>query len=197
MFLKPAPVPEGPAPEPAPPRSVEELEEAVRIADDKERLIGLLAAPFAAGIGMLVVSALISHDPATRLKSGRLNPLHVSVSLYHDLLLVLVGLAVLMLAFAWFRKRLYLGMVTALYGLAIFNLHYWGFGVPYILVAAWLLVRAYRLQRDLKAAKGITPRWSAASSSPATGTGGRPTASRRYTPPAPKRKRPGVAKPEV
>ena len=45
----------------------------------------------------------------------------------------------------------------ALYGLAVFNLHYWGFGVPFILVGAWLLVRAYRLQRDLREATGDAP----------------------------------------
>ena len=51
---------------------------------------------------------------------------------------------------ALWRKRLYLGIVTAMYGLAIFNLHYWGFGVPFVMVGAWYLVRAYRLHRNLK-----------------------------------------------
>ena len=45
----------------------------------------------------------------------------------------------------------------ALYGLAVFNLHYWGFGIPFILAGAWYLVRAYRLQRDLKEATGDVP----------------------------------------
>ena len=86
------------------------------------------------------------NDPPARLKDGHINTLHVSLSLYHDLEIVLIVLSLLMLATAMWRKRLYLGIVTALYGLAIFNLHYWGFGVPYIMVSAWLLVRAYRLQ---------------------------------------------------
>ena len=51
---------------------------------------------------------------------------------------MLLGLALLMLVTAWWRKRLFLGITMALYGLAIFNLHYWGFGIPYILAAAWL-----------------------------------------------------------
>ncbi len=155
-------------------RSVEELEAAAKSADDKERLVGLIGAPFAAAISMLVISALIDNDPPATLHH-HVNRAHVSVSLYHDLLLVLLALSIAMLALAWFRKRLFLGMVMALFGLAVFNLRYWGFGIPYILAGAWLLVRAYRTQRDLREATG----GSGASTSPS----GRPSASRRYTPP--------------
>jgi hypothetical protein len=130
-------------------RSVAELETNVKFANDKERLIGLIAAPFAAAIAILVSGSLIVNDPPARLKNGQINTLHVSVSLYHDLEIVLIALSLVMLATAIWRKRLYLGIATALYGLAIFNLHYWGFGVPFIMVSAWLLVRAYRLGRDL------------------------------------------------
>jgi hypothetical protein len=136
------------------PLSAEELEVAVQFANDKERLIGLVAAPLAAAIGFLVIGALIANDPAAFLKNGQVNRLHVSASLYHDLGGVLLVLSVLMLAMAMWRKRLYLGIVMALYGLAVFNLHYWGFGVPFIMGGAWLLVRAYRLQRDLREANG-------------------------------------------
>src|SRR6202035_4435935 len=115
------------------------------------------------------------------LKNGHVNKLHVSVSLYHNLTLVLLALSILMLVTAWFRKRLYLGIVMALYGLAIFNLHYWGFGIPFVLGGAWLLVRAYRLQRDLRDATGGTP-----SRPGARGRGGgatdhaRPPSNKRY-----------------
>ncbi len=54
----------------------------------------------------------------------------MSVSLFHELLLVLLGLSVLMLVTAWFRKRMYLGIVMALYGLAVFNLHTGASGSP-------------------------------------------------------------------
>ncbi|MHB1584464.1 MAG: hypothetical protein ACYC0E_12015, partial [Acidimicrobiales bacterium] len=181
-LFEPAPEPAGPAPEPAPPPTVEELDDQVRFADDRERLIGLLAAPFAAGIGMLVISALITNDPKNHHSAHYVNP-----TIYHELLIVLLVLSVAMLAAAWFRKRLYLGIATALYGLAIFNLHYWGFGVPFIMVAAWLLVRSYRLQRDLRQASGGPPGRGLGSSraSPA-----RAPQSRRYTPPAPTPTRP-------
>jgi len=43
-----------------------------------------------------------------------------------SLFLVLFGLALVSLACAWFRKRLVLGIALALYGLSVFNLHYWG-----------------------------------------------------------------------
>ena len=98
----------------------------------------------------------------------------MNLSLYHELSLVLLGLSVVMLATAFFRKRLYLGIVMALYGLAIFNLRYWGFGIPFVLVAAWLLVRAFRLQRDLREATGDSPRAAAQRRGGATKTSAAP-----------------------
>ncbi len=90
---------------------------------------------------------------------------------------MLLGLSALMLAMAWLRKRLFLGIVTALYGLAIFNLHYWGFGVPFVMIGAWLLVRSYRLQRSLREAGATgSDRRHAASAAP-------PRSNKRYTPP--------------
>ena len=161
-------------------RSVEELEEINRWADDKERIIGLIAAPVGALIAFLVIHADIANDPAQYLKNGATNPNYTSVSLYHEVLAVLLVLCVLLLVAAWFRKRLYMGILVALYGLAVFNLHWWGFGVPFVLVGAWYLVRSYRAQRDLKAAR-------AEPNGGATGSG--PASSKRYTPPAPRPKR--------
>ena len=156
------------------PTDVAELKEATRRANDKERLVGTFAAPLAAAISFLVIGALISHDPAQLLKNGQPNPKYTSVSLYHELLGVLLALSVAMLGFALWRKRLLLGIAMALYGLAVFNLRYWGFGIPFILGGAWLLVRAYRLGHGLKMATG-SPR--------ATPAAGRPRANKRYTPP--------------
>ncbi|MGD0441043.1 MAG: hypothetical protein ABSB52_10505 [Acidimicrobiales bacterium] len=168
---------------PGRPVSVEELEADVRSANDKERFIGLVAAPLAAAIGILVISALIANDPPARLNNGQIDTLHVSLSLYYDLGAVILGLSVLMLVSAMWRKRVYLGIVTALYGLAIFNLHYWGFGVPFILFSAWLLVRAYRLQRDLREATDGLAR-SGAQIKRGGGKGSSPKSNSRYTPPA-------------
>jgi hypothetical protein len=123
------------------PKTVEEIEAAIARADDKERLIGLLGAPIAAAVGLAVMQSLV----ASNAKS------YSSVSV--TLTLTLFGLAAVMLAAAWFRKRLYIGLAMALYGLSIFNLHFWGFGVPYLLFGSWYLVRAYRLQQSLKLAK--------------------------------------------
>lgn len=134
------------------PMSPEELEEAVHSATDKERLVGLIAAPIAAAISFVVGAALVANDPAAHLKGGALNPHHVSVSLYHELELVLLALSVGILAFSMLRKRTLLGIVTALYGLALFNMHYWGFGIPFVMAGAWYLVRSYRLNRELKEA---------------------------------------------
>jgi hypothetical protein len=77
--------------------------------------------------------------------------------------------------------------------LAIFNLHYWGFGLPFILAGAWYLVRAYRLQRDLGVATGDKPARPGARRRGRGGTDtARPKPNKRYTPPAapPKRSRP-------
>jgi hypothetical protein len=163
------------------PETVEELQAAVKYANDKERLIGLTAAPLAAILGLVIISADISNDPAALLKNGQVNKLHTNVSTLHELLAVLLVLSVVMLFMAMLRKRLYLGMVTALYGLSVFNLHWWGFGVPYVMIGAWLLIRAYRLQRSLKEATGGTGDRRGGSALP-------PGPSRRYTPPSsPKR----------
>jgi hypothetical protein len=171
------------------PRSIEEFQAEVRSANDKERLMGLVAAPVAAAIGILVISTLIVNDPPARLKNGQIDTLHVSLSLYHDLGGVILALSILMLVTAMWRKRLYLGIVTALYGLAIFNLHYWGFGVPFILLSAWLLVRAYRLQRDLREATvgNLSGSERQGGGSPTQRSTPRPN--RRYTPPSSSPKR--------
>jgi hypothetical protein len=87
-----------------------------------------------------------------------------------------VALALIMLGAAWFRKRLVIGIASALYGLSFFNLHYWGFGVPYIMIGSWYMVRAYRLSQKLKLAR--------AQDSPAGGSSRSASpANKRYTPP--------------
>jgi hypothetical protein len=170
----------------------EELEYAVRYADDKERLIGLVAAPLAAAVGLVIVSVLISNDPAATLH-GSPNPKHVSVSLYHELLIVLLALSVAMMAAAWFRKRLFVGIAMALYGLTVFNLHYWGFGIPFVLGGAWYLVRAFRLNRALREATGDLPgRPGPNSGRPSNRSG----TSKRYTPPGRPRRPPSPRKPK-
>ena len=58
------------------------------------------------------------------------------------------------------RKRLFQGITLALFGLAIFQLHYtyFGFAAPFLLAGAWYLMRAYRLQQELKRAEAAGPR---------------------------------------
>jgi len=180
-MLKPVDPDAAPVAPAGPPPTVEEARAAVRSADDKERLIGLLAAPVAAGIALITTSTLIANDPPALLANGTLNKLHVSVGVYHELLIALMALAFVMIGSAWFRKRLFLGVSAALYGLALFNMHYWGFGIPYLMIGSWLLVRSYRAQRELKAAEaGLPgPGRGGAGGSP----GYRPMSSKRYTPP--------------
>jgi hypothetical protein len=158
-------------------RSAEDTEDLIKRANDKERAIGLIAAPVAAAISFIIIGADIDHDPAVGTKN------YVSPSLYHELLGVLLVLSVLMLVTALWRKRLFLGIVLALYGLAVFNLRYWGFGVPFVLAGAWYLVRAYRLQQDLKRASPDGTSSAGKRRPPPAAHGGRPRPNKRYTPP--------------
>ena len=155
-------------------RPAAEVEADIRRANDKERAIGLVAAPVAAALAFIIDAALISNDPKT-------GPKHVDPSLYHSLLFVMLGLSALILVTALWRKRLFLGMALALYGLATFNLHYWGFGVPFLLAGAWYLVRAYRLQQELKKLDAGGPAPGRKSAPPTNGS--RPRRNKRYTPP--------------
>lgn len=155
---------------------LEDLELAVRYADDNERLVGLVAAPLSAIIGLVIGDHSLQQARPTHLANGQINTLHSSVGTYEGLLATLLALSLLMLGTAWFRKRLFLGIVMALYGLSVFNLRWWGFGFPFVMAGAWYLVRHYRLNRDLKFALGE-------GGLPPSG-GRRPRANKRYTPPS-------------
>ena len=162
------------------PRSVEELQAAASGLDDRERLIGLATAPLGGVVAILVVSSYGSKGAS-----------HAS-TVDSSLFLVLFGLAIVALALAWFRKRLLLGIVLALFGLSVFNLHYWGLGVPFLLIGSWYLVRAYRIQQKLKLARSEDP------TSGGAGPARRVQPSKRYTPPtapprSPKSSRPPAA----
>lgn len=152
-------------------------------ADDRERAIGLLAAPISGAITVLVTSALISNDP----KSGSR---HVPVAVYHELEIALLVLSLAMVVLAMWRKRLLLGVVMALFGLALFNMHYWGFGIPYLIAGSWYLVRSYRMQREWREEHGeVTPPGGGRAKGPSGPPGPRPGASGRYTPPTAGRRR--------
>jgi hypothetical protein len=155
-------------------RSAEELRAAIRRSDDKERTIGLVAAPIAAIVGITISSASINYARTH----------HQSVQVYDELTYVLLGLAVLILVSSLLRKRLFQGITLALFGLAVFQLKYTyiGFAAPFILAGAWYMVRSYRLQQSLKRADGGGSTRPARSRA-APGSVARPRANKRYTPP--------------
>jgi hypothetical protein len=173
--------------------SREELEATIARADDRERNIGLVAAPVGAIVALFVSADLIHHAQQT----GQ------STSEFQTLTFVLLAMAILMLATSWLRKRLFIGITMALFGLGIFNLHYWGFGLPFVIGGAWYLVRAWRLQSKLKLAGGGSgrnygPPNSKVSPNRLPSAGGvLPRPNKRYTPPTEKLKRPSKAKPEA
>jgi hypothetical protein len=158
------------------PETLEELEYAERYADDTERLIGLVAAPLSAAIALVVGSSQISYARSH----------HQAVGVFRLEEIVLLGMSVVMMTGAWYRKRLVIGITMALYGLTFFNLRWWGFGIPFILGGAWYLVRAYRVHRAVREAGG------GLGGGPADGgarNGSPPSRSKRYTPPTPPKRR--------
>ena len=161
-------------------RSAEELEATIRSADDRERAVGLIAAPVAAALSFVLIGADITRNSsvATHLNDAKH---YVPASTYHWVLLVFLGLSLVMLVAAWLRKRMVLAIALALYGVGLFQLGWLGFAVPFVLAGAWYLVRAFRLQQALKQAEGSgtsTPRRTNAG-----GAAPRPRPSKRYTPP--------------
>jgi hypothetical protein len=154
--------------------SGEELEVEAKQINDKERAIGLLAGPVATVITFFIVHLKVASDPPARLANGAIDRLHVNPSTYEPLFWTLIILSFGITAMAMWRKRLPLGIVTSMYGLSIFNSGYFGFGVPFVMVGAWYLVRAYRLHRNLKES---TVRGSA-------GKSGLTSPNKRYTPPS-------------
>ena len=163
-----------------PQKSAEELEAIIARADDKERNLGFIAAPLGAIVALLISSDLINHAKS----------LNQSTTVYQNLDFVLLGMALLILVTAALRKRLFEGMLLALFGLGVFNLHYWGFGVPFVMAGAWLLVRAYRLQQKLKLAGGSTKKGYVPPPRGLPSAGGvLPRPNKRYTPRTGKPKR--------
>jgi hypothetical protein len=156
-------------------RPVVEIEADIARSNDKERAIGLAAAPVAALVSLIVSNYLInnakSHDQ--------------SYHVFQELTYVLLGLAVLILLTSWLRKRLFQGITLALFGLAMFQLHYTyiGFAAPFLLAGAWYLVRAYRLQQELKRAEAAGPQ-APRPKGTTNAAAPRPRRNKRYTPPS-------------
>ncbi len=154
-------------------RPVEELEELIAVCDDRERAVGLIAAPVAALITFIIVDAQVHHDPTNQ-------------SEYHTLELVLLGMALLILVSAWLRRRVFMGITMALFGVGVFNLKFWEFGFPFVFAGAWYLVRAYRLQSELRRSEAAGNYESPpvkGPSPPGSRNGAKARPSKRYTPP--------------
>jgi hypothetical protein len=160
-------------------RSAEELQYEIRYADDRERAVGLIAGPIAALISFIVTNADISRNsqPTTAAKN------FVAASTYHWVLLIFLALSLIILASAWWRKRMAMAIALALYGVGLFQLGWLGFAVPFVLAGAWYLVRAFRLQQAFKKAEAEEAGPTRANARTSNGSKPRARANRRYTPP--------------
>jgi hypothetical protein len=156
-------------------RPVDEVEAEITRSNDKERVIGLIAAPVAAIVGLVISSASVNYAKSHNQSTG----------VYEKLTYVLLALAVLILLSSWLRKRLFQGITLALFGVAIFQLHYSyvGFAAPFILFGAWYLIRSYRLQQELRRAEAAGPSAPRPKASPSAAAP-RPRRNKRYTPPS-------------
>jgi hypothetical protein len=156
-------------------RPVDEVEAEIKRSNDKERVIGLIAAPVAAIVGLVISSASVNYAKSHGQSTG----------VYEKLTYVLLALAVLILLSSWLRKRLFQGITLALFGVAIFQLHYSyvGFAAPFILFGAWYLIRSYRLQQELRRAEAAGPSAPRPKASPSAAAP-RPRRNKRYTPPS-------------
>lgn len=103
---------------------------------ERERLAVLVAAPVAALVDFVVVGVLAARD--------RTAGLSVGVARYEELEVVLLVLTVGILASGLWRRRLPAGAALGLQGLALFDLHFWGFALPFVAAGAWMVARAYR-----------------------------------------------------
>lgn len=110
--------------------------------EDRERLAGMVAAPLAALVDFVVVGVLAARDRTAHLGTP--------VTRYEELEVVLLVLTAGLLASALLRRRVPLGAALCLQGLALFDLRFWGFAIPFVAAGAWLLARAYR-SRDTAA----------------------------------------------
>src|SRR5277367_4536318 len=157
-------------------RPVDEVEAEISRSNDKERLIGLIAAPVAAIVGLVISSASVNYAQSHNQSTG----------VYEKLTYVLLALAILILLASWLRKRLFQGITLALYGLAIFQLHYTyvGFAAPFLLAGSWYLIRAWRLQQELKKAEAAGPQAPRPKGAATNAAAPRPRRNKRYTPPS-------------
>jgi hypothetical protein len=169
----------GARPAPSDERSAEELQYAIRYADDRERAVGLIAGPIAALISFIVIGSMINRNsqPTTVAKN------FVPASTYHWVLLVFLALALVILVSAWWRKRMAMAIALALYGVGLFQLGWLGFAVPFVLAGAWYLVRAFRLQQAFKKAEAEESGTDRTTARTNSGSKPRARANRRYTPP--------------
>jgi hypothetical protein len=156
-------------------RPVEEIQADIARSNDKERAIGLVAAPLAALVGIIISDASVNYAQSH----------NQSVGVYQKLTYVLLALAGLILLSSWLRKRLFQGITLALYGLAIFQLHftYFGFAAPFLLAGSWYLIRGWRLQQELKRAEAAGPSAPRPKANPSAAAP-RPRRNKRYTPPS-------------
>jgi hypothetical protein len=180
----------------------EQRKQAMRTLDPQEVKLAFGAFVLALVAGTAIPSYILGTDRVT--KAGK----H-TIAVAPDAALlggVIIVLAILGLVALWKRKRTFVSFALFLVGFA-FTLFIGLIGFVFILVGAWLMLRAWRINRygttDAKAIRkeaATRPRGKGAASAPRTSAKGSkassqpgvrkpPTASKRYTPKSPARKK--------
>ena len=156
-----------------PVRPVEEIQEDLRRSNDKERTIGLVAAPVAAIVGIAISTASINY--ARTLQPERSCLRRADVRPPRTRRPDPGGIAVAQAPVSGDHGR------TVRSGRLPVHYTYVGFAAPFILVGAWYMVRAYRLQQELERSEADVGGVRRNSASPSRGA--RPRPNKRCTPP--------------
>ncbi len=142
-----------------PTRSARSTKRAVERLDERERRLSFAAAGAAVVFGTLVY-LLDTHNPHFRLAKGQITP-------QTTLVLGIVS-GVLLLVATCAGRRAPVGFV-ALLTFLIFGTYSFFLGTPFLALAAWLLYRSYKIQRDASANLRAARADGSRSAPPATG----------------------------
>ena len=144
------------------PRSSKQIVERL---DDRERTLCFAASGLAVLAGILIY--LVEHEnPHFRLSKGQLTP--------ETTLVIGLAVGVLLLGATLLGRRAPVGFV-ALFAFLAFGTQYFA-GIPFLVLAVWLLVRSYKFQKEAAATRKASMASGSSPSRPGTrGTRGAAT----------------------
>jgi hypothetical protein len=145
-FLKPPPAGQGARKtDPTSTMTNEELTDAIKRLDDRERFYALFAGPLGAAIGLVLTIGAIHFNPAV----GHKNHVSENLILFEGVTRVALGGFVVLTALS--RRRSFVGFTLLFFGTTVlpYGILFWGLG-------GWMIWRTYHYQKVLTA-RGVGP----------------------------------------